>query len=257
MKFWNFKEKDETIELRIEGDIISDNEAWIYEWFDIPAASPNQFRSELKEHDGKDIVVWIDSYGGDVFAGAGMYNALKNHNGKITVKIDSKAMSAASVIAMAGDEILMSPVAILMIHNPWTTASGDMKDLRKTADVLDSIKDSIINAYVNKTGRSNSSIAEMMDDESWMSANVAVKEGFADGVLYDSEGESQNVNNFGFNRMTVLNKANNSLDAAIQCIQKLDTNDKDENNNDKDGKSNSSDKKIKDKEKLLLEIDLI
>lgn len=122
-RFWNFiqnEQNDEEVELRISGEIMSDDRAWIYEWFGIPVSSPNAFRKELGKHKGKNIKVWIDSYGGDVFAGAGIYNALKEHDGKVTTIIDGKAMSAASVIAMAGDEIHISPVGIMMIHNPWT-----------------------------------------------------------------------------------------------------------------------------------------
>lgn len=225
-KFWKFIKNEatetlpESIELRIEGDIIDDSDAWLYEWFGESATAPNSFKDELNQFKGKDLTVWIDSYGGSVFAGASIYNALKEHNGKITVKIDGKAMSAASVIAMAGDEIIMSPVAVMMIHNPLTTASGNMHDLRKVADVLDQVKESIINAYVTKTGRSRNKISQMMDDETWMSANVAVKEGFADGVLYqNNETNSEEImNNFAFNRLSIMNSANQSIEHAINLF---------------------------------------
>ena len=231
MKFWKFIEnkspEHESIELRIEGDIIDDNDVWMYEWFGEKATAPNAFREELRAYNGKDLTVWIDSYGGSVFAGASIYNALKEHKGKVTVKVDGKAMSAASVIAMAGDEILMSPVAVMMIHNPLTGVYGNMHDLRKVADILDQIKASIINAYVTKTGRSSDEVSAMMDDETWMSANVAVKEGFATGVLYQDE--PFNVNNmkeFSFNRLEVLNSANNSIKQAVYLFAKNDENEK-------------------------------
>lgn len=219
-KFWNFIKNEatqttpESVELRISGEIVSDDDSWIYEWFGIPATSPNNFRNELKQYKGKDIIVWIDSYGGDVFAGAGIYNALKEHDGKVTVKIDGKAMSAASVIAMAGDEILMSPVAIMMIHNPLTSAQGDMRAMRKAADVLDTVKETIINAYAAKTGKTANEISTMMDDESWMSANVAIKNGFADGILYQTNNktEPENVMNFAFNRLSIQNSVNKSME---------------------------------------------
>jgi ATP-dependent Clp protease, protease subunit len=244
-KFWNFiknaatETEPESIELRIEGDIVDDGDLWIYEWFGEPATAPNAFKDELSQFKGKDIIVWIDSYGGSVFAGASIYNALKNHDGKITVKVDSKAMSAASVIAMAGDEILMSPVAVMMIHNPLTRASGNMHDLRKVADVLDTVKDSIINAYVAKTGRPRNKISQMMDDETWMSANVAVKEGFADGVLYQDETfNAQNMKELSFNRLEVVNSANQSIKQAVELFNKPDETEI-------------------EKEKLLMELDLI
>lgn len=243
-KFWNFihnkatEDKPENVELRIEGDIVDNDDVWIYELFGEPSASPNAFKEELSEFKGRDITVWISSYGGSVFAAAGIYNALKEHDGKITVKIDDVAMSAASVIAMAGDEILMSPMAVMMIHNPLTMAYGNMHDLRKTADILDTVKDAIVNAYVDKTGRSRNKISQMMDDESWFSAKAAVKEGFADGILYqDEENHEETVQNFSFNRLAIVNSANESIKRAIKIMDKP--------NNQYE------------KEKLLLELDLI
>jgi len=223
-RFWKFirnaatETTPESVELRIQGDIVSDDDVWLYEFLGMSTISPNAFKDELKKYVGKDITVWIDSYGGDVFAAAGIYNALKKHQGKVTVKIDSKAMSAASVIAMAGDEVLMSPVAIMMIHNPLTMAKGDMRDLRKAADVLDAVKSSIINAYALKTGRSKAKISSMMDDETWMSANVAIKEGFADGILYTDKAESDSMMNFAFNRYAIVNSAKN----AFKHLKSLD-----------------------------------
>lgn len=240
MKFWEFIKNEanpDNVELRIEGDIVDDDEIWIYEWFEEPATAPNAFKEELNQYQNKDLTVWIDSYGGSVFAAAGIYNALKEHKGKVTVKVDGKAMSAASVIAMAGDEILMSPVAVMMIHNPLTVAYGNMHDLRKVADVLDTVKESIINAYIQKTGRSRNKISQMMDDETWMSANVAVKEGFADGVLYQDNDETvENIANLSFNRLAVVNSANQSIKQAIKLMEKPQEN---------------------EKEKLMLELELL
>lgn len=220
-KFWSFIKNEASgdnpasVELRIDGYIVDDDSAWIYEWFGITATAPNAFREELNQYKGQnlDIVVWIDSYGGDVFAAAGIYNALKEYNakdGKVTVKVDGKAMSAASVIAMAGTEgeVFMSPVGIMMIHNPLAGVKGYASDMRKAADVLDVVKDTIINAYILKTKKSRNEISAMMDDETYMSANVAVKEGFADGVLYsDSANDGGGIMNIAYNRMTIQNCA--------------------------------------------------
>lgn len=215
MKFWNFvknqnDQREEEIELRISGEIVSDDMAWLYEWFDISATSPNAFKEELSNFKDKNITVWIDSWGGDVFAAAGIYNALKEHKGKVIVKIDGKAVSAASVIAMAGDEIHMSPVSIMMIHNPWTGAQGEAKDMRHTADVLDEIKETIINAYQIKTKKSHKKISEMMDNETWMSAKTAKSEGFADFVLYTEEKNSIE-NSFMFSRIAIQNSVSDSM----------------------------------------------
>ena len=225
MRFWNFVENpdnDEDIELRIEGEIVSDDDAWIYEWFGIPVTTPNAFREALAEYKGKNITVWIDSWGGDVFAAAGIYNALKEHKGKVITKIDGKAVSAGSVIAMAGDEILMSPVSIMMIHNPWTRTVGEAKDMLHAADVLGEVKETIVNAYQLKTQRSRNKISQMMDEETWMSAKKAVAEGFADGILYtDKETEPAVQNSFMFSRLAIQNSAAASFKRFIEQYQKL------------------------------------
>ncbi len=217
MSFWKFKNiaatetEPESVELRIDGDIVSDDDVWIYEWYGFAATSPNLFKNELGKCSGKPITVWIDSYGGDVFAAAGIYNALKEHKGEVTVKIDGKAMSAASVIAMAGEKIEMSPLSIMMIHNPLTYAEGYASDLRKTADVLDTVKESIMNAYQLKTGKSRAKISQLMDDETYMDARKAIKDGFADSMMYNNLPDAENVMNFAFSRQMVLNCASESM----------------------------------------------
>ncbi|EGW39170.1 head maturation protease, ClpP-related [Desulfosporosinus sp. OT] len=201
MPFWNFvnnPENDEEVELRIEGDIVCADDAWLYEWFGIPVASKNAFRSELAKHKGKNIVLWIDSDGGDVFAATGMYNALMEHKkdgAKITSKIDGRAMSAATIPPMAADERLVSPGSLCMVHNPLTGVRGYASDLRKTADVLDEVKEAIMNAYQLGTGRSRDEISQMMDNETYMSARTAINEGFATGMLYTDKQPMEPIEN--------------------------------------------------------------
>lgn len=225
-KFWKFiknqalENTPASVELRISGDIISDDDAWIYEWLGIPCAAPNNFRNELSQYKGQDITVWIDSCGGDVFAAAGIYNALKEHDGKVTCKIDGKAMSAASVIAMAGNEILMSPVSIMMIHNPLSSAQGYASDLRKVADVLDTVKESIMNAYCSKTQRTRDEVSALMDDETYMDADTAITEGFADGKLYDDKAATNSVMNFAFNRLSIQNCASKAFKHLLEIDNK-------------------------------------
>lgn len=226
MPFWKFTNKaatetdPESIELRIEGDIIDDDSAWFYELMGVTAASPNAFKAELANHTGKNITVWIDSYGGDVFAAAGIYNALKEHKGKVTVKVDSKAMSAASVIAMAGNEIFMSPVSVMMIHNPSLSGyveAADMHQFRQYADYLDTVKESIVNAYQLKSKKSRAKISELMDSETFMSAREAMKNGFADAMLYTESQSETTENTFGVSfglkscRLAVANSAKETL----------------------------------------------
>ncbi|WP_242943874.1 head maturation protease, ClpP-related [Clostridium homopropionicum] len=210
MPFWNFKnneENEEEIELRIDGDIAMDDDFWSL-LFGIENVTPKGFISELAQYKGKDINVWINSYGGDVYAASRIYTALKEHKGKVKVKIDGVAISAASVIAMAGDEILMSPTSILMIHNPWGNFQGEAKDLRHGADVLDEVKETIINAYQLKTKKSRAKISQMMDEETWMSAKKALAEGFVDGMLYTENKEGSVENSFMFSRFAIQNSLN-------------------------------------------------
>ena len=160
-KFWNWIRNSEGGRtLRLEGPIDEDSV-----WGD--EITPKAFRAELEE-DAGDITVWICSPGGNVFAAAEIYTMLREYPGTVTVKIDSIAASAASVVAMAGDRVLMSPTGMLMIHDPSTIAMGNSEDMRKAIDVLNEVKESIINAYTAKTGLSHARIANLMSNETWM-----------------------------------------------------------------------------------------
>lgn len=196
-KFWKWRNvsvKNESggevsvRELRIDGAIADES------WFD-DDVTPELFRAELNSGFG-DIVLWINSPGGDCFAAAQIYTMISEYKGKVTVKIDGIAASAASVIAMAGDVVQMSPVANMMIHNPATIAWGDQREMRHQADVLDEIKESIINAYERKTGLSRTRLAKLMDEETWLSAHKAVKLGFADEIIGGNDAnEDENAQN--------------------------------------------------------------
>lgn len=150
-------------------------------WFD-DDVTPQLFKDELMAGSG-DITVWINSPGGDCVAAAQIYNMLIDYKGNVTVKIDGIAASAASVIAMAGTKVLMSPVSMMMIHNPMTVAFGDSAEMQKAIEMLASVKDSIINAYEIKTGLSRTKLSHLMDAETWMDANKAVELGFADEIM--------------------------------------------------------------------------
>jgi len=181
-RFWKWAkdkapdpESAETRTLFLNGTIAEES------WFD-DDVTPALFKSDLEAGEG-DITVWINSPGGDCFAAAQIYNMLRDYKGRVTVKIDGLAASAASVIAMAGDTVLMSPVAMMMIHNPATIAMGDHNDMQKAIDMLSGVKDSIINAYAEKTGMSRNKLSRLMEDETWMDATKAVELGFADSVI--------------------------------------------------------------------------
>lgn len=154
-------------------------------WFD-DDVTPQLFKDELMAGSG-DITVWINSPGGDCVAAAQIYNMLMDYKGNVTVKIDGIAASAASVIAMAGTKVLMSPVSMMMIHNPMTVAFGDSLEMQKAIEMLASVKDSIINAYEIKTGLSRTKLSHLMDAETWMDANKAVELGFADEIMKRSD----------------------------------------------------------------------
>ncbi len=197
-KFWNWvRDSDEVRTLYLNG-VISE-ETW---WGD--EVTPKMFKDELLAGTG-DITVWINSPGGDVFAAAQIYNMLMEYTGKVTVKIDGLAASAASVIAMAGGDVYMSPVSMLMIHNPSTIAIGDSEEMLRAKALLDEVKESIINAYELKTGLSRTKLSHLMDAESWMNANKAIELGFADKIMF-MESETPNLtDSLIFSRMAVTN----------------------------------------------------
>ena len=176
-RFYNWVKNDELEEreLRIDG-VIGDGDTWFED-----SIQPKAFRNELNSGTGN-ITVWINSFGGDVFAASQIYTMLK-------VKIDGIAASAASVIAMSGNQIKMSPTSILMIHDPSTFAVGNSDEMKAAIRMLDEIKESIVTAYEIKTKLPREKIAKMMSAETWLSATKAVELGFADEIMY-SEGET-------------------------------------------------------------------
>ena len=192
-KFWRWKnisndgDKPPERVLFINGTIAEES------WFD-DDITPKVFKDELESGDGN-ITIWINSPGGDCVAAAQIYNMLMDYKGDVTVKIDGIAASAASVIAMAGTKVLMSPVSMMMIHNPMTVAMGDKTEMERAIDMLSEVKESIINAYEIKTGESRTKLSHLMDAETWMNANKAVELHFADGILEreDNVREDENL----------------------------------------------------------------
>ena len=181
-KFWNWKNQNgETPErvLELNGTIADES------WFD-DDITPQMFKDELNAGSGA-VTIWINSPGGDCVAASQIYSMLMDYAGEVTVKIDGIAASAASVIAMAGTKGLMSPTALMMIHNPSTAAFGDHNDMQKAIDLLEEVKQSIINAYEIKTGQSRAVLSHLMENETWMNARKAVELGFADGILEDEK----------------------------------------------------------------------
>ncbi len=201
-KFWNWVRDSDTGErtLVLNGQIAENS------WFG-DEVTPAIFRDELMKGEGN-ITVWINSPGGDVFAAAQIYNMLMDYKGNVTVRIDGLAASAASVIAMAGTTVEMSPVGMLMIHNPSTAVIGNTKEMQAAIQMLDEVKESILNAYELKTGQPRQQLSDLMDAESWMNAKKAVEMGFADKILFANENEekqSEGVEAMLFSQRAVTN----------------------------------------------------
>lgn len=203
-KFWNWirNQNEGGSEMRtlfLNGPI--SDESWFGD-----EVTPKLFKDELAAGDGP-ISVWINSSGGDVFAAAQIYNMLMDYPNDVTVMIDGLAASAASVIAMAGTEVQMSPVAMMMIHNPATVAIGDSEEMKKAVKMLDEVKESIMNAYEIKTGLSRDKISRMMDAESWFNANKAVELGFADKIMFSevTNNSADDGETVIFSRQAVMN----------------------------------------------------
>ena len=188
MSFWTYRNDEDNQEngvLQIDG-VLEVERDW---WGPSGQVIARNIRHRI-EH-AKDLTVYINSPGGDVMAGAELYTALREHSekglGRVIVKITGLAASAASIVAMAGDEILMSPVAYMMIHNPWTATLGNAKELRKQADTLDIISEGLINAYERRTGKGRDELMQLLDAETYMSAQTCIDEGFADGMLWEEQ----------------------------------------------------------------------
>lgn len=199
-KFWKWTDQSPTTEpdadrtLELYGTIAEES------WFG-DEITPEMFREELRKGTGK-VTIWINSPGGDCVAASQIYSMLMDYPGEVTVKIDGLAASAASVIAMAGTKVLMAPTAMMMIHNPATFVGGDHKDFEQAIKVLAEVKESIINAYEIKTGRSRVELSHLMDAETWMNAKKAIEMGFADAMLEDEKKVAEDTA-FSFSEKTI------------------------------------------------------
>ena len=198
-KFWNWaRDADTGVRILTMRGPISD-ETWFGD-----EVTPREFRDELESDNGP-VRVLLDSPGGDVFAAAQIYNMLKSCKDDVTVRIDSLAASAASVIAMAGKTVEISPTGYLMIHNPSMMAWGDSAEMQRAKNMLDEVKEGIINAYEVRTGLPRQQLSDMMDAETWLSAKKAVELGFADKIMFEDESESENSVSLSFSRSAVMN----------------------------------------------------
>ena len=212
--FWRWKnqasEQEERV-LELYGTIAEES------WFD-DDVTPQMFRNELFSGKGP-ITLWINSPGGDCIAASQIYTMLMDYPDEVTVKIDGIAASAASVIAMAGTKVLMAPTALIMIHNPATITMGDHEDMKRAIEMLDEVKESIINAYEIKTGVSRIKLSHLMDAETWMNANKAIELGFADDVLKDEKQSEPTFSAYAFSRKAVATNLLNKMAEKNKPIQ--------------------------------------
>lgn len=183
-KFWEFKAaagKEKAGELLLYGYI--SNTSWFGD-----EVTPKQFAADLKALSDIDtLTVYINSPGGDVFAAQAIYSMLARHKATIAVYVDGLAASGASLVAMAGDTVIMPKNAIMMVHNPSASAWGYAEDLRKMADELDIIREAMIPVYTDKTGLTREEVIALLDAETWFTAEEAVEKGFADEVAAEKK----------------------------------------------------------------------
>lgn len=210
-KFYNFeKSSDKVANLYIYGDITS------YEW-DESDVSAFGFKKELDDlGDLSEINVHINSYGGETFQGLTIYNLLKQHAAKINVYIDGIAASSASIIAMAGDKIYMPKTSLIMIHNCWTWATGNAKELRKTAEDMDKIAIAYKEAYMSKINISEEKLETLLDEETYLTADECIEMGFADEIIETKENSSINQ----FANMSILKLVNKLKQNSENTVSK-------------------------------------
>ena len=211
----------------VNGDIICNDMKWIYDWLEYESCCPADVKNVIAEltDENEELKVIINSPGGDVQAGQEIYSILKDIKNHVTINVQSIAASAASMIAMAGDTVKMSPVALLMIHNASTCTSGDYRDMQHTADVFQTVNTAIMQAYIAKTGKTEDELKDMMDRETWLTANQCLENGFADEIIKD---EKQSIiTNAIIGRLSVTDEmiarvkaekaARDAADAAVEA----------------------------------------
>lgn len=202
------------MKIDIRGPIIDDDDQMIYDWFGIKATSPTKVKRLLdKNPKGERIEVSINSGGGSVFAGSEIYTMLKECNEDVITKVVGLAASAASVIAMAGNEVQMTPTGQIMIHNASVCSRGDNRTLTHTSEILKSIDSSIATTYEMKTGLKHEELLNLMGNETWLNATKAKELGFIDKIMFldDVKFNNSMTNEAGLLPAEVIEKVRNEL----------------------------------------------
>ena len=195
------------MKISVKGPIIDSDDQWIYDWFEVEATSPKKVIDLINQaKNNEDLEIEINSGGGSVFAGSEIYTALKSYSGKVTTKVVGLAASAASVIAMAGDKILISPTGQIMIHNASGGFGGDYRDMEKGAEILKNVNATISNAYRIKTGLSSDELLDMMNKETWLTPQQALEKKFVDEIMFTNDINLVASINNGMLPQEVINK---------------------------------------------------
>lgn len=195
------------MKISVKGPIIDSDDQWIYDWFEVEATSPKKVLDLINQaKNNEDLEVEINSGGGSVFAGSEIYTALKSYGGKVITKVVGLAASAASVVTMAGDVILISPTGQIMIHNASGGFGGDYRDMEKGAEILKNVNATISNAYRIKTGLSNEELLEMMNKETWLTPQQALEKKFVDEIMFTNDVKLVASFNNGMLPQEVINK---------------------------------------------------
>lgn len=181
----------------IAGEIIPNDYQEVYDWIGWEATSPAKVKQFLSESNNEEVEININSPGGDVWSGSEIYTHLKAYKGKVIVNIIGLAASAATVIAMAGDVVRMSPPSQFMIHCSGMVVRGDHEDLSHAREILMNSDEGIRAAYKLKTGLSDEELSEMMNHETWMTAEKAKAKGFIDEIMFSESNDFQLVNAIG------------------------------------------------------------
>ena len=177
-----------TKKINIKGAIISNDEQWIYDMFEIEATSPKMVDEQLEEAGGEDIILSINSGGGSVFDGSEIYTAIKNYPGKTEAQVVGLAASAASFIALAADKTVIAPTGQMMIHNASMVTLGDHNDMTHAANMLQGINKTIANAYKMKCGMEEEELLALMDKETWITPQMALEYKLVDEIMFENQG---------------------------------------------------------------------
>lgn len=204
--------------INIKGPIIPNDAKWIYDMFEMEATCPNDVISVIEKANNQELEIMINSGGGDVYSGSEIYTALKEYKGNVVVKIVGIAASAASVIAMAGKKVIISPTAQIMIHNVSSYAGGDYRDLQHESDVLKNYNTSIANAYILKSGLSQEELLELMDKETWFNAQQALEKNLVDEIMFNNSNETRLVASADNTKMIPVEVINKFMEERMSNI---------------------------------------